>query len=72
MSDNQPIITQPSFFWLRMFAIAAMLNICGLAWFRPDTPSIFIWVLVIIVLMWGLGANGREALVDVLKAKAQR
>lgn len=70
--SQQTQITQPSFFWMRLAAITALLNICGLAWFRPDTPDIFVWVLVIIVLMWGLGSNGREALVDVLKSRANR
>lgn len=64
--------TQPSFVWLRTFAIFAMLNLCGLAWFKPEVPEVFIWVLVIIILMWGLGSNAREAVIDVLKARANR
>lgn len=68
--SNAP--TQPSFFWLRTFAIFAGINLCGLAWFRPAVPEVFIWVLLIIILMWGLGSNAREAVIDILKARANR
>lgn len=61
---------QPNFKWLRAFAVIAGLNICGLSWFKPDTPDVFIWVLLGVVLMWGLGANAREAIIDILKTRA--
>lgn len=72
MSEQQPNIQQPSFLWLRSFAIAAGLHLIYLSQFKPTVPELFIWVDLAIILMWGLGSNGREAIIDILKARAMK
>lgn len=60
--------TEPSFKWTRTAAFIALLNMVAYPWFRADTPEYVYWALSAVVAYWALGSNGRQAIVEAVKA----
>lgn len=58
--------TEPSFKWTRAAAFIALVNMCALAWRRPDAAAYVYYAHSAVIAYWALGSNGRMALVDAV------
>lgn len=64
-------MSQPSYKYTRAMAFAAFVHFVVIS-FRPETNDIYAQIDLLIILIWAVGSNGREALVDAVKAWASR